>query len=216
MQYITVEDGIITGHFCGSKVPEGAIEVPGTFQGHVGMKFAALEDDKAAVKPLSKQVAEKILTVPEGWKISPDDRELLHMDEEELDAAFEKEAYAQPGTESVQMLRKSFDRYGNFALHVPDGFVRMASAQPTEFHTAQADGTWKLNTEKLAESVRTERDQKLAETDYLLATDYPITAESLEAVKTYRQALRDVPEQASFPEEVTWPEKPQVEKEATA
>ena len=71
--------------------------------------------------------------------------------------------------------------------------------------------------DRLKLEIRQERDRLLAATDYLLAADYPITAESLEAVKTYRQALRDVPEQASFPEEVAWPEKPTVQKkEVTA
>lgn len=69
--------------------------------------------------------------------------------------------------------------------------------------------------EKLAEKeeeVRSTRDRLISETDYLLTADYPIDAESLEAVKSYRQALRDVPQQEGFPWEVVWPEVPAVLK----
>ena len=58
-----------------------------------------------------------------------------------------------------------------------------------------------------AEQVRAQRDYLIGQTDYLLAPDYPIDAESLEAVKAYRQALRDVPQQESFPD-VEWPTPP--------
>jgi hypothetical protein len=58
--------------------------------------------------------------------------------------------------------------------------------------------------DRAAESVRTERDSRLAKTDFHALSD---TAMS-EAMTTYRQALRDVPEQDGFPHEVTWPDSP--------
>ena len=64
--------------------------------------------------------------------------------------------------------------------------------------------------EAKAKEVRAQRDALLEETDYLLMPDYPISADDLEAVKAYRQALRDVPEQEGFPYTVVWPEKPSV------
>lgn len=66
--------------------------------------------------------------------------------------------------------------------------------------------------EELASQIRSKRDYLLEETDYLLAPDYPISPEDLEAVKVYRQALRDVPQQETFPSEVIWPEKPVIQK----
>lgn len=60
------------------------------------------------------------------------------------------------------------------------------------------------------ERVRAQRDYLIGQTDYLLAADYPIDAESLEAVKAYRQALRDVPQQEGFPDDVDWPSLPEV------
>lgn len=63
--------------------------------------------------------------------------------------------------------------------------------------------------EELAERARTQRDALIAKTDYLLATDYPISEEKLEEVKAYRQALRDVPAQEGFPETIEWPTVPE-------
>lgn len=64
---------------------------------------------------------------------------------------------------------------------------------------------------ELAAKVRAQRDELISETDYLLMADYPISEEELAAVKTYRQALRDVPQQDGFPNDVVWPEKPDVQ-----
>lgn len=50
-----------------------------------------------------------------------------------------------------------------------------------------------------AARIREERDRRLAATDYLVATDYPLVPEKLEMVKAYRQALRDIPQQDGFP-----------------
>ena len=60
----------------------------------------------------------------------------------------------------------------------------------------------------LAASARQKRDRLIATTDYLVTPDYPIEPDRLAKVKIYRQALRDIPEQAGFPRTITWPEKP--------
>ncbi len=67
-----------------------------------------------------------------------------------------------------------------------------------------------LTDEDRAKAAREKRDQLLAETDYLLMPDYPISSEALVALKTYRQALRDIPEQSGFPKTIEWPSKPEV------
>ena len=53
------------------------------------------------------------------------------------------------------------------------------------------------------ESVRKQRNYKLAETDYLALGDNTLST----AMKKYRQDLRDVPSQ-SDPDDITWPTKP--------
>ena len=58
-----------------------------------------------------------------------------------------------------------------------------------------------------AKGVRTTRDAKLAETDWTALTDVTMPAE----MTTYRQALRDIPTHANFPNltETDWPTKPE-------
>ena len=69
-----------------------------------------------------------------------------------------------------------------------------------EAEAAEAARLDEYNSEEAkAERIREERDRRIAGTDYLVAVDYPLTAEKLELVKTYRQALRDIPQQAGFP-----------------
>ena len=51
--------------------------------------------------------------------------------------------------------------------------------------------------------VRQARDEFLAETDVWGLSDYPATAEQT----AYRQALRDITDQAGFPTDITWPTK---------
>ena len=64
-------------------------------------------------------------------------------------------------------------------------------------------------TEELAAQARSQRDALIAATDYLMATDYPLTDEKRQELTVYRQALRDVPEQSGFPTEIAWPVKPE-------
>lgn len=53
-------------------------------------------------------------------------------------------------------------------------------------------------------SVRSLRDEILAETDWWAVADRTMTQAEID----YRQALRDVPAQAGFPDNITWPTKP--------
>lgn len=67
-----------------------------------------------------------------------------------------------------------------------------------------------MTDEELASRVRMRRNSMISHTDFYVQPDYPSDPEGLEAVKAYRQALRDVPEQSGFPRNVQWPEKPSV------
>ncbi len=55
------------------------------------------------------------------------------------------------------------------------------------------------------ESVRKQRNYKLAETDYLALGDNTLSAD----MKTYRSKLRSVPQDNSDPDDITWPTKPE-------
>ena len=52
--------------------------------------------------------------------------------------------------------------------------------------------------------LREERNRRLAETDYLALSDATLS----EDMRTYRQALRDLPANTSDPANPTWPVKP--------
>lgn len=64
------------------------------------------------------------------------------------------------------------------------------------------------NLAQLGASVRVQRDAKLAICDWTQLPDAPLTVDAKTAWGAYRQALRDVPEQAGFPLAVEWPVVP--------
>lgn len=67
-----------------------------------------------------------------------------------------------------------------------------------------------MTDEELAVRVRMHRDSLISRTDFYVQPDYPSDPTGLEAVKAYRQALRDIPEQSGFPRNVQWPSLPSV------
>ena len=60
--------------------------------------------------------------------------------------------------------------------------------------------------EEFATAARAKRNQLLAASDWTQLPD--ISEEVNLAWQPYRQALRDVPEQPAFPQDIQWPEKP--------
>ena len=64
--------------------------------------------------------------------------------------------------------------------------------------------------EALAAAALAQRDQLLRDTDWTQTLDAPIDVASREAMRLYRQALRDLPEQEGFPQEILWPELPEI------
>lgn len=59
-----------------------------------------------------------------------------------------------------------------------------------------------------ADMVRRKRDSLISGTDYYILPDYPSTPDGIEAVKQYRQDLRDITLQNGFPRNVQWPSLP--------
>jgi len=60
----------------------------------------------------------------------------------------------------------------------------------------------------LLNNLRSKRDRLLAETDYLALADATLTDE----MRTYRQALRDLPANTADPANPVWPVKPGLEE----
>ena len=67
-------------------------------------------------------------------------------------------------------------------------------------------------TDNQAQAVRDKRDKLLADTDWTQTDDAPLSGDSKESMRKYRQSLRDITSQSGFPQEIKWPEKPQVAK----
>tara|TARA_R110002020_G_scaffold56665_2_gene156597 strand:- start:741 stop:1220 length:480 start_codon:yes stop_codon:yes gene_type:complete len=81
-----------------------------------------------------------------------------------------------------------------------DMFADTEEATKSEQETA-----YQAQLDAAAASVaRSERDAKLAETDWMGMSDVTMSADWA----TYRQALRDVPAQSGFPNSITWPDEP--------
>ena len=66
----------------------------------------------------------------------------------------------------------------------------------TDYSQEQLDG--------ISISVRQQRNTLIAKTDWWATSDRTMTAEQT----AYRQALRDITDQAGFPTDITWPTKP--------
>ena len=83
--------------------------------------------------------------------------------------------------------------------------TRIQLSPQEELEVDEREAAWEASADvRAAEEVREKRNAALAVTDYVGLSDYPVKAGELE----YRQALRDVPQQAGFPNTHTWPIKP--------
>lgn len=106
-----------------------------------------------------------------------------------------------------------------------DVVLEGAQAQPTRYQVGFRDGVEQVNGKwytkysvadmdqeakdaldaQQAALIRSQRTQKLAESDWTQVADAPVDKA---AWAVYRQALRDVTTQTGFPWEVTWPAQP--------
>jgi hypothetical protein len=63
-----------------------------------------------------------------------------------------------------------------------------------------------IDLDRLAADIRAQRNQLLTASDWTQTADAPVDQA---AWQDYRQALRDIPQQAGFPADITWPAKPE-------
>lgn len=148
------------------------------------MKFIQTAPNGSGAYPPIQEAS--LETVPEGCALVPEDLDLSPF-------------YTHMGFVSLTI------QDGVVTALKPDGDAYaawLAEHPPEDPGAAQAVET------------RAQRDKLLAETDWTQVLDAPIDATTREQYRTYRQALRDVPEQAGFPAEVVWPELPEAVKAA--
>jgi hypothetical protein len=70
-------------------------------------------------------------------------------------------------------------------------------------------------TDQTAATVRAQRNTLLTACDWTQLSDCPLSDETKALWATYRQELRDVPEQEGFPETVVWPGEPGEESDTS-
>lgn len=103
---------------------------------------------------------------------------------------------------------------------IPDDAVSVSAAQHQSLMKGQESGKRivsdgngfpvladqiPMTVDQLSDVVRSNRDKLLRASDFSQLPDAPVNKQ---AWATYRQALRDVPEQSSFPQSVAWPVAP--------
>jgi len=138
---------------------------------------------------------------------------------------FTKVTNGQPQTYTIGQLHRDNPNI-SFPKDIPLGTLASFNVYPVTTTSAPAidskthrhsqsivevDGVWtqtwstvELPLAQAEDNVRAYRKNLLSETDYLALSDNTMSA----AMTTYRQALRDITDQAGFPYSVTWPTKP--------
>ena len=69
-------------------------------------------------------------------------------------------------------------------------------------------GDVELEVKMMWKKIRKERNQLLKDSDYMILADAPVDETQKQEWTTYRQALRDIPQDYDSPDEVVYPTKP--------
>ena len=130
-----------------------------------------------------------------------------------LNASGAKKARLKENQKVISNFKKNAHRFGNRETRRRDATdkvsgeimpgasrITKSTGEVTEIDFTQTDYS---ASEKL-DILREKRDAKLAETDWWASSDLTMTS----AQTTYRQALRDITDNATSLDDVTWPTKP--------
>jgi hypothetical protein len=85
----------------------------------------------------------------------------------------------------------------------PEGNVPFTPEEEAEWDAMEAQHTSEADTRE-AKKVRQKRNQLIQQTDWRAVSDRTLSDEW----RDYRQALRDIPAQPGFPNDVIWPSEP--------
>ena len=88
-----------------------------------------------------------------------------------------------------------------------DGWV--ASESGGVVTVTEPAGWLENKTNEAWEKIRKERNQLLGESDYLILADAPVDETQKQEWTTYRQSLRDIPQDYDSPDDVAYPDKPE-------
>ena len=113
-----------------------------------------------------------------------------------------RKAISAPASDSTEK-QYEYETYSERRLWIPELDEYIANHFDNMFDKMEQHAN-----DKKADKARAKRDKMLESCDYLMALDYPISADAREQWRAYRQALRDIPQQEGFPDNIEWPVKP--------
>lgn len=97
----------------------------------------------------------------------------------------------------------AYESDGSQDEHIKDGLTSITEEE------AKSIASPAPTVDDLAYAARAKRDRLLSESDWIVTRSIEIAADTPPEWLAYRQALRDVPEQAGFPQAIDWPTAPQ-------
>lgn len=126
------------------------------------------------------------------------------------DAGVVRAVFTDGSLTSTQHIRVPQDFNGDYDIEALSSILTNLEAQvfsnaPSNTEAVEALVVVKEPTPDCEECARSRRDMLLVMTDWTQLLDAALTQEQKDEAVTYRQALRDVTQQAGFPENVEWP-----------
>lgn len=172
MEYIKIENGIITAHYAGDEPEEGCIPIEGEFWGCVGEPVEWYDEHWNRIDDITLIESGK-KEMPEGMKFNDTHTDLVPMDEDELIIA---------GVKPLAFHQKIVD----------------GKLEEKTIREMWLDGS--ISTEDFANYKRRERDSLLISTDKYMITDFPVDEAYRERIRLYRQTLRDITRDKLWPD----------------
>lgn len=126
------------------------------------------------------------------------------------DAGVVRAIFTDGSLTSTQHIKVPQDGNGDYDTEELSSVLTNLEAQvltnaPSNSEAVEALVVVKEPTPDCEECARSRRDMLLTITDWTQALDVALTQDQKDEAVTYRQALRDVTQQAGFPESVEWP-----------
>ena len=123
-------------------------------------------------------------------------------------------AWGSDGSMTVVHISGNVDNTNTFITqqYYKDGVWKERSARPNVYYNWK-DEAWVLDSVRLWEEVRKERNIKLAMCDWTQAADHssPLSNDKKTKWSTHRQTLRDLPattDMTTWPDDFSWPVEP--------
>ena len=172
MEYLKIENGIITAHYTGDMADEDCVPLEGEFWGCVGEPVSWYDEHWNRIDDITLIESGK-KEMPEGMKFNDTHTDLVPMDEDELIIA---------GVKPLPIHQKIVD----------------GKLEEKTIREMWLDGS--ISTEDFANYKRRERDSLLTSTDKYMIIDFPVDEDYRQKIKEYRKVLRDITESTEWPD----------------